>query len=103
MFESIKKFFGFGKPEVKPQPTVQPVAPYKVETPVKEAPVVVAVDPTVNPVVSTTSEEVVIKSVPATAANAPKKPAPKKQGGAPKQPGTGKPRGRKPKAKPAAK
>ena len=66
MFGFIKKLFG-----------VSPVAeaPAKVEAP---AEVVVAVDPKVNPVVSTTSETVVIKETakkPAGKKSAAKKPA----------------------------
>lgn len=80
MIGFIKKLFG-----VKPAEVTEAV-PYKVETPV-----VVSVDPAVNPVVSTTDTTVVV---------AEKKPAPKKQPakkqGAPKKQSSNKPR--KPKA-----
>lgn len=84
MIGFIKKLFG-----AKPVET-QPEVPYKVET---SAEVVVAVDPAVNPVVSTTNETVVVKdATPAPAKKAKKAPAAKK----PKAP-------RKPKAPKVAK
>jgi hypothetical protein len=103
MFGFIKKLFGSKPAEVATE------VPYKVEVPVAEQAVVVSVDPTVNPVVSTTTEEVVVKVVPVITGNTPKQSSKKKQSTTPKQPtapkqaGTGKPRGRRPKSKPASK
>lgn len=101
MFAFIKKLFGFDEKTLKDAGVQIEQAPYKVE-----APVVVSVDPTVNPVVSTTKEEVVVKEVPANTTQAAKEtPAekPKKKPAQKKPSSGGKPRGRKPKAKPASK
>jgi hypothetical protein len=106
MFGFIKKLFGFDDKTLKDAGVQLEQVPYKVEAPVDVAvsqeptPVAVAVDPTVNPVISTNNEVVVVKEVPA---KSPKKPAPKKQGATPKQGTSGKPRGRRPKSKPASK
>lgn len=76
MIGFIKKLFG-----AKPVES-QPAVPYKVET---SPEVVVAVDPAVNPVVSTTNETVVVKDVTPAKAPKAKKPASKKPR-APKKP-----------------
>lgn len=103
MFGFIKKIFGFDKETLKDAGVqIEQKAPYKVEALTAQSPVAVSVDPNVNTVVSTTpTEQVVIREVPATTVTAPKKTAPKKT--APKQATASKPRGRRPKTKPASK